>query len=260
MVSSACHPPKILSRPNCRNEQWQRDLDTAQLLAASTSAQITRLRKCVKICRGRNNCPDRNEPWMCQSNSHTKSFKTLSGWNFLAWSKEVIPRINRIKLCNGKMRKYFNSQLGNRIYTDQKKKKKQEPLHHSWETTAPVLVLGWHQWQCLPNFGTWNLNKVHHHYPPLEAVGTARGMEKWVTLLTHMIIACFFRANCFAFSLWHENAVFLVFLHHVFSLDILIWRNRMSWRHRNILVYNLRAVPRRWGIQRDWRVSKLGWE
>lgn len=51
-----------------------------------------------------------------------------SGWNFLAWSREVIPRINRIKLCNGKMRKYFNSLLGNRVYSDKKKKKKKMSL------------------------------------------------------------------------------------------------------------------------------------
>lgn len=94
-----------------------------------------------------------------------------SGWNFLAWSREVIPRINRIKLCNGKMRKYFNSLLGNRVYSDKKKKKKRWASASSMGNncpSSPVLVLGWHQWQWIAKF--WNM-KCEQSTPSLSSIG-----------------------------------------------------------------------------------------
>lgn len=59
-------------------------------------------------------------PGSVKANSHTKSFKMLPVWNFSAWPKEVKPRISRIKPRNGKMRNYFKSLWGSRIYSHKK--------------------------------------------------------------------------------------------------------------------------------------------
>lgn len=97
-------------------------------------------------------------PGSVKANSHTKSFKMLPVWNFSAWPKEVKPRISRIKPRNGKMRNYFKSLWGSRIYSHKKQWVKHYIFHG--EQLSPVLVLGQHLWRRFAKL--WSVKCEHH--------------------------------------------------------------------------------------------------
>lgn len=59
-------------------------------------------------------------------------------------------------------------------------------------------------------------NKGHRHYPPLEVISIAQEMEKWVSLHSHLIFACFFRAKSVATQCYYMKAISVAFLHNVF--------------------------------------------
>lgn len=243
-----------------------RALDAAWPLAAFASAQFTQLRKHIRIHRKVNNGPDRNELWKCQRNSHTKSFKAIPVWNFLAWSKEVKPRISRIKPCSGKMRNCFNSLWGSRIYSHRKQWVKHYVFHG--EQLSPVLALGQHLWQRFAKL--WSVKCEHHYVVCSSTPQYTIIFFQWKTLVPWG-----------ASMGWRAGSPYsLTWFIHAFSESIMLLFIVMTWKHslqelftpycplstsycEEVVCHEgtypcvqpKRVIARSWGIQKDCRVG-----
>lgn len=214
--------------------QWQIASGTAWLFETSASARFTQLRKRVRICRGWNNCPDRNEPWTRQRNGHI--------YRVLKHSQDGIssygPRRSNPGLegLNCVMERWENSWmlLGNIIYFERKRwviycmvslRAHYPDLHHSWEITVPRTSFGLAPattiCQTLEHEASTEYTIIILHCRSLTLLMGWRNRSLYSVIWFCML----FQSKFYCYLLlWHDNCLCSLSAPCFSSLNILLWR------------------------------------